>query len=329
MHKRDKAQNTKQQEKEGSRENIHDDNFKHNFTKKDVAHDFLKHNLPKEILEQVDLSTIAIENTELISTNYRTKRNVDVLYSIQSKEGDTIYAIIHLEGQSTHDTDMALRIWEYQVAVGRVFYHNNKKAKKDKKIPVIVTFVLYHGKKKWTSAKSIAELFQNFGMYVALSMRLPFLIDLTKEKLEKLQKQGAAAAPQIIMKQQASGEYLEILHLLYALMKKHGQDSEENIGYMVTNDRHGEEGFLKEFRKLDPEKTKRIKSMFERAILRERQQSLMIGEKRGIERGLEQGIEKGLKQGIERGINQLKLQLIPEGLITQEQALHITSKLKK
>ncbi len=329
-----KKNKQKDKEEKGHKENIHDHNFKHNFTKKDVARDFLKHNLPKEILEQVDLESVTIENNEFIPTRYRKKRHVDVLYSLKYKDGRTIYTLIHLEAQSKHDPDMALRIWEYQVAIGRFHFDN-----KNKKIPLILTFVLYHGEEEWTSAKSIAELFEDVDTYIAISWKSPFLINLTKEDLKRLQEQGAAAVPQIIMKQQSIGAYCEILGILYPLMKKYGQDSEENIDYMATNDKHGEDDFLKNFRKFDPKKAKYFKIMFEQAILRERNKALTIGIQKGIERGIEQGIQRGIErgreQGIQRGmeqgreegrkegIDQLKQQLIAEGLITQEQAQKI------
>ena len=130
-------------------------------------------------------------------------------------------------------------MWEYHVAIGRVHFKKGYK-----KIPLILTFVLYHGKEEWTSAKSIADLFSDFDLYSSVSLKSPFLVNLTKEEIEKLKKQGAAAAPQIIMKQQATGEYCEVLPDLWSLMKDHGQDDEANIDYMATNDKHGESGFL-------------------------------------------------------------------------------------
>ena len=225
---------------ENKRGNIHDENFKHNFTSPNVARDFLKHNLPKEILEKIKLETLRVVSNELLPSRYRGKRRADIMYCVEAKNGERVYALLHLEAQSRHDKNMGIRVWEYHVAIGRAHLKMGYK-----KIPLILTFVLYHGKKEWTSAKSIAELFTDFDLYANVSLKAPFLINLTKEKIEELKKQGAAAAPQIIMKQQAMGEYCDVLPELLTLMKAHGQDDEENIDYMATTDEHGEFGFLK------------------------------------------------------------------------------------
>ena len=174
------------------RGNIHDHNFKHNFTNKRVAHDFLKHNLPQKVLDSVDIGSVQIESGEFLPSRYRSKRKAEILYSVKDREGKKLYALIHLEGQSSHDEYMALRVWEYHVAITRAHLKKGKK-----KIPLILTYVLYHGNKKWTSAKSIAELFDDFDLYVDVSLRAPFLLHLTKAQMEELKKQEAAAAPQL------------------------------------------------------------------------------------------------------------------------------------
>ena len=169
--------------------NIHDKNFKHNFTSTQVAHDFLKHNLPKAVLERVDLATTKIESNEFIPTKYRGSRQSDILYSLKDKEGKEIYALLQLEAQSKHDKDMAIRIWEYHVAIAWMHFKKNHA-----EIPLILSFVLYNGKAEWTSPKSISDLFLDFDLYCDVALKTPFLINLTKEEFDKLKAQEAAAA---------------------------------------------------------------------------------------------------------------------------------------
>ncbi|MEM7362202.1 MAG: Rpn family recombination-promoting nuclease/putative transposase [Bacteroidota bacterium] len=190
--------------------------------------------------------------------------DLSIIYSVESKQGERIYALIHLEGQSTHDKNMAMRVWEYHVTIDNLHFKKGYE-----KIPLILTFVLYHGAKAWTSAKSISELFLDFDLYASVSLRSPFLVNLTIEEIKNLKKQGAAAAPQIIMKQQATGEFCEVLPELWELMKKHGQDDDENIDYMATNDKHEASEFLEKFSKLDPKTANDYKIMFEHAIQKE------------------------------------------------------------
>ena len=309
---------------EKKRKNRHDENFKHNFTSKNVAHDFLKHNLPKEALKKIDLSTVRVESNDLLPSRYRSKRRADIIYSVEDIHGEKMYSIIHLEAQSKHDRNMAIRVWEYHVAIGRVHLKRGYT-----KIPLILTFVLYHGEEEWTTAKSIAELFADFSFYSSVSLRSPFLINLTKEEIEKLKRQEAAAAPQILMKQQATGQYCEVLPDLWELMKEHGQADEENIDYMATYDMHGESGFLEKFCKLDPTTANDYKIMFEQAIQREVKKEVKKATrkvkvealKEGIQQGKELGIQQGIQQGKEQGIQQGKEEGIQQGIEKGIQAI--------
>ena len=288
---------------EKKRGNIHDDNFKHNFTSKRVAHDFLKHNLPKKVLDCVDIETIVIESTEFLPSRYRSKRRADILYSVKDKDGKKVYALLHLEGQSRHDKYMAMRVWEYHVAIVRAHLRKGYK-----QIPLILTFVLYHGKRKWTSPKSISELFADFDLYVDVSLKAPFLRNLTKTQFEELRKQGAAAVPQLIMKGQAIGDYCEMLDELWPLMKKYDQVDEENIEYMTTIDKHGGSEFLEKFSKFDPETANDYKIMFEAAIQKEHKKALKMG--------IIKGKKEGEKKGKQEGKIEIAKQMLAEGMLT-------------
>jgi len=292
--------------KERKRGNIHDNNFKHNFTSKRVAHDFLKYNLPQKVLDSVRIETVQVESTEFLPSRYRSKRKADILYSVKDRKGKKLYALIHLEGQSSYDQHMALRVWEYHVAITRAHLKKGKK-----KIPLILTYVLYHGNKKWTSAKSIAELFDDFDLYVDVSLRAPFLLHLTKTQIEELKKQEAAAAPQLIMKGQGLGDYCEILGELWPLLEKHDQVNEENIDYMTTTDRHDDSQFLEKLSKFDPTTANNYKIMFEAAIQREHKKALKLG------------IMKGLREGKQEGRQETIASLLKQGVISQAQAKQV------
>ena len=101
------------------------------------------------------------EDTELTPTAYQGSRRADVIYSVRAKTSPVkVYALLHLEGQSTHQAEMALRILEYHTALAAKLVRQ----KKYKKLPLILTFVLYHGKARWTSKKSIAAPWQVAGV---------------------------------------------------------------------------------------------------------------------------------------------------------------------
>ena len=263
---------------------IHDEFFKNNFTQEKVAKDFLLHNLPKEVLSVIDINTLKIESNEFLPSRYRSKRRADIVYSVQSNSGKKIYALLHLEGQSRHDKYMALRVWEYHVAIARAHLNRGHK-----KIPLILTFVLYHGKETWTSPKSVSELFDDFDFYVNVALNSPFLINLGEKAMESLKQQGASSAPQIIMKEQAHGDFCDVLDELYPLLKTHDQLNEKTLDYIITNDKHEPPQLLKKLSKFDPETANHYKTMFEAAIQKERKKSLKLGITKGIGKGRIEG----------------------------------------
>lgn len=294
-------------ETKDKRGNIHDNNFKHNFTSKRVAHDFLKYNLPKKVLERVDIGTVEIENTEFIPSRYKSKRRADILYSMKDKNVKKVYALLHLEGQSSHDKYMALRVWEYHVAIVRAHLRKGYK-----KVPLILTFVMYHGKGKWTSAKNVADLFDDFDLYADVSLKAPFLLNLTSCQIEELKKQGAAAAPQLIMKGQAAGDYCEMLDELWPMLEEYDQNDEENINYMATVDKHGGSQFIEKLSKFDPVTANNYRIMFEQAIAKEVKKEVKKATQKVKMEALKEGEQKGKREAIES--------LLKQGVITKEQA---------
>lgn len=283
---------------------IHDSNFKHNFGNERVARDFLLHNLPKEVLSKINIATLKVESNEFLPSRYRTKRRADIIYSVKDKEGKKLYTLLHLEGQSTHDKHMAIRVWEYHVAIAKSHLKQG-----NSKVPLILTFVLYHGKNEWSSATSISDLFGNFELYVNVSLRSSFLVNLNEKEIEELKGQGASSAPQLLMKGQAQGDYCSLLDDLYPLLKAYDLLDEENIDYIATNDEHEPEDFLKKLSNFDPETANHYKTMFERAIQRRVKTAVKTAvertarEYKSIGRNVERHLwKKSLKEAESKGV---------------------------
>ncbi len=280
--------------------NIHDEFFKRNFSVEQVARDFLACNLPKDLLERVNLSTVKVENNEFTSSLHQGTRRADVLYSVKQKQSSNkVYALVHLEGQSTHHKEMALRIWQYHVAIASKLIQQEN----FRKLPIIVTYVLYHGKEAWSSAKSVAELWGEgaFEAYVKRGLKATFLHDLKSIPSEVLLSQKSASVPQYILHKQQDGEFCHDLPSLYGSMKKYHQDTIYNLNYISTIDKHKHAVFLKEIRKLDPEKARVMQVFFEeeireaslKAIRRERE----IAKKEQL-KALTNVAQKMLKRGL-------------------------------
>ena len=61
---------------------------------------------------------------------------------------------------------------------------------------------------------------------------------------------------------QPPGGYCENLERLYPLIKAHGQDDEENIHYMASQNKHKAEAFFKKLSNFKPENAKNYKDMY-------------------------------------------------------------------
>ena len=202
--------------------NIHDNFFKRKFSRKEVIIDFLRHNLPSWVLEKIELATITLIPNDFLPSKYRGSRNADLIYAVDAKSGEKIYALFHLEAQNRHDKYMALRVFEYHSAI--LFAHARARTKKEDKrlppMPLIFTFVLYSGSEEWKSAESVAKLFEDFEQYVNVCLKPPFLIKLKEADLHMLKKQGSSAEVQLLMKGQAEGDFCGMLDFLLPFIKE-------------------------------------------------------------------------------------------------------------
>ena len=259
-----------------SKKQQHDTHFKLNFNIIEVGKAFLQHNLPKEMLAWLNLDTLQVVSNELLPSQGQRKKFADVIYSVKDKTGGEVHALIQLEAQSSPDKNMAIRVWEYHVAVARAYLSREQKTK----IPLILNFVLYNGKAEWEGDSCLADMFENFEVHMQ-TWKMNFVIDMRKKSFRELGVQGAAAAPQMMMKGRAEGTFLDAFPHIYEKMVEHRQDTVENIDYMVSHEGKNSDKLLENFSNLAPDKTSEYKVMFEKAI------------HKGLERGLKQGLEKG------------------------------------
>ena len=274
--------------------NAHDTFFKHFFQHPEIVADFLKHNLPFKVAQQLDFSTLREHANEFLPNKYRNTRRADVVYSVKKKGSDEVDFLIHIEHQSTPDKDMAIRLLECWPPLARKFASG--------KAPIILSFVLYHNSREWKSPKSISDVFIDPRQLNIPLLTRDFLIDLTKKPMQALKEQGKASAMQMILARQPSGMMMELL-----------QDVKPDIGnlrsccqeaafaYMERVDNQGGKPFLDEFTKLVPDKTKKLKDMFERTV----------------------------KQAEQTGMEKLAFEIVKKGIMTEQQAKQVLEETKK
>ena len=80
----------------GDINNVHAKFFEHEMHKKEIAEDLIKHYIPKDILELLDLKTLEIEKDSFVDDQYKEHFS-DVLYKItfSGKEGYIYFLFDH------------------------------------------------------------------------------------------------------------------------------------------------------------------------------------------------------------------------------------------
>jgi len=288
--------------------NIHDEYFKHTFGHPKTVAGFLRGALSKKLLAELDLSTLHKKDRSFLPIKYRGSRHADLLYAVNKKDGTEICLFLHLEHQSKHDKLMPVRIMEYHTAIIRAYLEEGYK-----KVPPILTFVFYHGKEEWESATSIADIFTDFELYLNESLKKSFLLNLPEATLAELKKHGLATVTEIVLARQPTKDMIGILGKVMPLLEKQEPCcKDETLKYMSQVEEQPEEVFIEELSKFDSETANNYKTMFERAIKRERKSALQ----EGIQQGKQEGVQLGEKRGAERTI----MKLIRAGMITKKQA---------
>ena len=137
--------------------NEHDKLFKRILDRIDEVENVIKRVLGIEI-GQVEIETV---RNELTTRDYRG-RMVDVLYKLKDKE---VYFLI--EHQSTQNTYMAFKIFEYEAEIINRSYMQN--VEKSKKIAKVIKIVIFTGVGDWKVARSIVELQEEYGNKVKIN----------------------------------------------------------------------------------------------------------------------------------------------------------------
>ena len=146
----------KELEEEKYIHNEHDKLFKRILDRINEVESIIKKTLGKET-EKIEIETV---RNELTTRDYRG-RMVDVLYKLKDKE---IYFLI--EHQSTQNTYMAYKIFEYETEIINRSYMQN--VEKSKKIAKVIKIVIFTGIGDWKPARSIVELQEEYGNKVKI-----------------------------------------------------------------------------------------------------------------------------------------------------------------
>ena len=132
----------------------HDTFFKVTFGDKDVAQDFLKHYLPAQIANAVDLNYLTKENNSFVDERFK-ESFTDMLYKTKIN-GEDGYIYFLFEHKSYQDPLVILQLLRYIVRIWEEKY--DRKANRLPRLPIIIPMVIYHGESKWNVQTKLINL---------------------------------------------------------------------------------------------------------------------------------------------------------------------------
>ncbi len=273
----------------------HDALFRYTFSKPEYAAVELRAVLPRELLEQIDLSTLKPE-PELTVGKDLSVRHCDILYTA-TIQGEPGYICLLLEHQSTVDRLMPFRILEYVV---RLLSKHLELVEQKLPLPVVIPVVVHHSDAGWTASTEVAELFSpSIAEDADLARHIPslsfFLDDISQASDEALKARAEAEVEQVVplvfwaLRDARDRERLLAGVAAYA-----------HLMAAVQRSPSGKDALIAVFRYLSRAKAELSREQLETIIaeaLPQPRETLMTLAEQWEQEGLKKGLQQGLQQG--------------------------------
>lgn len=303
-----KSDEAKGKKKKNELSQPHDLTFKKLFGELEIAKDVIENNLPKEVLDQLDMDSL--EKLDGSFINERLKETfTDILYGVRIGDKDAYVALL-FEHKSYADKQAIFQVAGYIIDVWSKIILEGKK-----ELPVVIPLIIYHGEYNWNYKRDIREMIPDFDILPEyLKQMLPVL------KHEFINIKGYT--------EEDIREYKPITRMVLRAFKYIYEDKDKLIEtFIISVDELGLEvskedfnryadtillyfsSFNSDIREEDiVQKIQELGGKGERimTILQEREQ-------KGIEEGIILGMQQGKKEGIQEGIKTTAKAMIIEG----------------
>lgn len=279
----------------------HDRFFRQTFSIAGIARDFLRHNLPRRLLKQLDLRRMAVSKDTYVTKELRTAYS-DLVYLIpftnRGADGEELHVYVLFEHKSAPTRWAGLQLLRYFTLSAEQF---RKQRPKTRYLPPVFPLVLYHGAERWSAPLAFHRLVRPLPRaLVPYVPRFQYrLIDISRRSSIDIKGEILTRLTLLAMRHIYSDEPVErlrelleliatvintesALEILEALLRYYvqatGRVSEEQARELVTS---------------LPQGDKLMQTFIDRYI----EQGIQRGIERGIEQGIEQGTEIGRRQG--------------------------------
>lgn len=133
----------------------HDATFKKLFGETEIAKDVIEKNLPKEVLDRLDMDSLEKLDGSFISEKLKETFS-DIIYRVKINNRDAYIALL-LEHKSYTDKFAIFQIAGYILDIWHKIITEGKK-----ELPVVIPLLVYHGNSNWNYEKDIREMIPDF-----------------------------------------------------------------------------------------------------------------------------------------------------------------------
>lgn len=273
----------------------HDGLFKLFLREPATARDFLAAHLPQDIRARVRLDTLKLEPGSFVDQKLRELHS-DVLYSVETAEGDAGYIYCLVEHQSTADRMMAWRMMRYSMAV-----MDSHLKKGHETLPVVVPLLFYQGTvRPYPYSTDWIDCFDAPALAREVYSRPWPLVDVSVMEDRDLQSHRRMALLELVQRDIRHRDAASLLHDIVHLIRLAGNTREQVeavLCYIIYNSttRESIESFTPLLNKLAgeiPEYKELIMDTMGTIAQKIEEQTLQKGIAQGIQQGIEQGIEQ-------------------------------------
>ena len=131
----------------------HDTYFRESFSRREVASDFLRAQLPAGLLAEIDLDSLMIGKDSYVSRDLRASYS-DLVYRVRQAGGElSIYLLF--EHKSVPEYWTLLQLHRYIGAEGEQYRKQHPQART---LPPVYPMVIYHDKRAWKAPASFHDI---------------------------------------------------------------------------------------------------------------------------------------------------------------------------
>lgn len=284
----------------------HDEFFKNMMRHPEMAQDFFVAHLPKEILSEIQLSTLCLESSSFADEKLNRYES-DMLFKVKrvnSTEDAFIYLLI--EHQSNADPLMPFRLLCYiiQFLKSYIIRHKNTPLP----LPAIYPLVVYNGRTVWNYDRDFFSLFGDLSERMRKILFAPSaFIDVCRmEESTLLTKHLSNLMLASLQRAKNRKELEKKVELINTLFVEFGLRHASELVYAVLkyNTVMGVD--------TDHESTSDYWAIFTKGFTAEYQEVIMNLEQATRRESFQQGIQQGMQQGVQQERIEIAMKMLSE-----------------